>query len=175
MNHIEELRRQGLSLCAIAAVTGFGRKTVRRYVSDPGRQPRYGPRPKRSSQLDPFKPFLDERLGAGVWNAAVLLRELRERGYTGGYTVLKDYLQPKREASRVTAVRRFETPPGRQAQVDWGHLGTLEMNGEQRKLSGFTLTLGYSRMLVAEAALDQKLGTLLRMSTPKRHSRKTEP
>jgi transposase len=98
-----------------------------------------------------------------VWNGVVLLRELRERGYSGGYTVLKDYLQPKREASRATAVRRFETPPGRQAQVDWGHLGTLEMNGEQRKLSGFTLTLGYSRMLVAEAALDQKLGTLLRM------------
>jgi hypothetical protein len=27
----------------------------------------------------------------------VLLRELRERGYDGGYTVLKDYLQPQRE------------------------------------------------------------------------------
>lgn len=69
------------------------------------------------------------------------------------------------EARRVpaAAVRRFETPPGRQAQVDWGHLGTLEMEGEENKLSGFTFTLGYSRMMMAEAALDQKLGTLLRM------------
>jgi transposase len=93
----------------------------------------------------------------------VLLRELRERGYAGGYTVLKDYLQPKREAGRMAAVRRFETPPGRQAQVDWGHLGTLEIDGEENRLSGFTLTFGYSRMMMAEAALDQKLGTLLRM------------
>jgi hypothetical protein len=63
----------------------------------------------------------------------------------------------------VVAVRRFETPPGKQGQVDWGHLGWLTMAGQERMLWGFTLTLGYSRMLMAEAALDQKVGTLLRM------------
>jgi transposase len=163
VNQIEELRRQGLSVCGIAAVTGFDRKTVRKYLASPERQPRYKPRPKRPSQLDPFKPYIDERLIAGVWNAVVLLRELRQLGYAGGYSTVKEYLQPKREESRAAAVRRFETPPGRQAQVDWGHLGTLEMEGEESKLSGFTFTLGYSRMMMAEAALDQKLGTLLRM------------
>jgi hypothetical protein len=76
---------------------------------------------------------------------------------------VKEYLQPKREESRTAAVRRFETPPGRQAQVDWAHLGTLAIDGEEYRLSGFTFTLGYSRMMMAEAALDQKLGTLLRM------------
>ena len=39
----------------------------------------------------------------------------------------------------------------------------LEIDDKESKLSGFTLTLGYSRMLMAEAALDQKLGTVLRM------------
>ena len=34
------------------------------------------------------------------------------------------------------------------------------VNGEGHRLSGFTFTLGYSRMMVAEAALDQKLGTV---------------
>ncbi len=63
----------------------------------------------------------------------------------------------------MVAVRRFETPPGKQAQVDWGHLGTLELDGQEQKLHGFTFTLGYSRRMMAEAALDQKLGTLLRM------------
>ena len=37
------------------------------------------------------------------------------------------------------------------------------MGPQERKLWGFTLTLGYSRMMMAEAAVDQKLGTLLRM------------
>jgi transposase len=100
---------------------------------------------------------------AGVWNACVLLRELRERNYCGGYTILKDWLQPKRKATRTVAVRRFETPPGKQAQVDWGHLGSLEWESQERKLWAFTFTLGYSRRMMAEVALDQKIGTLLRM------------
>jgi len=163
VQNIQELKREGLSICAIAAMTGFDRKTIRRYLANPEAATRYGPRPRRAGKLEPFKAYVEQRLGAGVWNAAVLLRELRERGYRGGYTALKDYLQPKREAARAVAVRRFETPPGRQAQVDWGHLGTLEIDGRQHQMWGFTFTLGYSRMMMAEAALDQKLGTLLRM------------
>jgi transposase len=64
----------------------------------------------------------------------------------------------------VAAVRRFETAPGKQAQVDWGHLGTLEMAGQEQMLHGFAFTLGYSRRMVPEAALDEKLGTLSRRS-----------
>ena len=63
------------------------------------------------------------------------------------------------------AVRRFETPPGQQARADWGHLGHLEFDGEKRQVWGFAITLGYSRRRWAQAALDQKLGTLLRMLT----------
>jgi transposase len=37
------------------------------------------------------------------------------------------------------------------------------MDGQVRKLWGFAFTLGYSRMMMAEAALNQKLGTLPRM------------
>lgn len=98
-------------------------------------------------------------MASGVWNAAVLLRELRERGYEGGYTILTDWLRPQRQNAGVIAVRRFETPPGKQAQVDWGHLGYLD----GQRLWGFTFTLGRSRAMMAGAALEQKLGTLLRM------------
>lgn len=160
---IEELKRQGLSIRAISGLTGYDRKTIRKYLIQPESAPAYGPRPAAPSKLDAFKPYLDERLKAGVWNAQVLLRELRARGYPGGYTILKDWLQPQRESACIVAVRRFETPPGKQAQVDWGHLGTIEMDGEQRALHGFTFTLGYSRAMMAEAALNQKLGTLLKM------------
>jgi len=159
----EELKRQGLSIRAISRLTGYCRKTVRKYLVQPDTVPVYGPRSKQPGRLEPFKPYLEERMRAGVWNARVLLRELREHGYSGGYTLVTDWLRPQRESAHTVAVRRFETPPGKQAQVDWGHLGTLDINGEERKLWGFTFTLGYSRAMMAEAALDQKLGTLLKM------------
>jgi transposase len=162
VDEINELKRSGLSIQAISQLTGYDRKTIRKYLLEPA-VPGYRSRPAPASKLEPFKPYLNERLQAGVWNAQVLLRELRKRNYAGGYTILKDWLQPQRESAQVVAVRRFETPPGKQAQVDWGHLGSLAEDGDERKLWGFAITLGYSRMMMAEAATDQKLGTLLRM------------
>jgi len=152
-----------MSIQAISELTGWDCKTIRKYMRAAGVVPEYGPRPAQPSKLDAFKPYLEERLRAGVWNARVLLRELRERNYAGGYTILTDWLRSQRSGARVVAVRRFETPPGKQAQVDWGHLGTLEIAGQEQKLHGFAFTLGYSRRMVAEAALDQELGTLLRL------------
>ncbi len=98
-----------------------------------------------ASKLEPFKPYLTERMQAGVWNAQVLMRELRERSCTGGYTMLTDWLRPQRKEAWAIALRRFETPPGKQAQVDWGHLGSLSEPAGGRMLWGFTITLGYSR------------------------------
>lgn len=163
VQEITDLRREGLSIVAISELTGYDRKTIRKYLLRPSGRPAYGPRPAPSGKLEPFKPYLKERLQAGVWNAQVLLRELRARNYTGGYTILTDWLRPQRDAASIVAVRRFETPPGKQAQVDWGHLGSIFEDGEERKLWGFTITMGYSRRLMAAAATDQKLGTLLRM------------
>lgn len=163
VQEIVELKRQGLSIRAISRLTGYDRKTISRYLLHPEGVPVYGPRTKQSGKLEPFEPYLQERMQAGVWNARVLLRELRERGYTGGYTLLTDWLRPQRRSAQTNAVRRFETPAGRQAQVDWGHLGTLGVDGQERKLWGFTFTLGYSRAMMSESRLDQRLGTLLRM------------
>jgi transposase len=163
VEEINQLKLDGLSILAISNLTGYDRKTIRKYLLAPTARPGYEPRPAAVSRLAPFEAYLGERLRAGVWNARVLLRELRARNYAGGYTILTDWLRPQREATRLMAVRRFETPPGKQAQVDWGHLGSLSHEGEEHALWGFTMTLGYSRRMMAEAATNQKLGTLLRM------------
>ena len=84
VHDIEELKRQGLSVQAISNMTGFDRKTVRKYLIQPDGAPVYGPRDRQPSKLDPFKSYLGERLSAGVWNGQVLLRELRKRSYAGG-------------------------------------------------------------------------------------------
>ena len=100
VQEIEALKRQGLSIQAISELTGYDRKTVRRYLILADGIPAYRAREPQASKLDAFKPYLRERLAAGVWNARVLLRELRERSYNGSYTILTDWLRPQRGASR---------------------------------------------------------------------------
>jgi transposase len=109
VQELKELQRQGMSIQAISKLTGWDRKTIRKYMQAAGVAPEYGPRSPQPSKLDAFKPYLEERRRAGVWNARVLLRELRERNFTGSYTILTDWLRPQRSAARVVAVRRFET------------------------------------------------------------------
>lgn len=163
MSDILSLKRQGLSNSEISRLTGFNRRTVRKYLEQPG-IPQYSPRPPRAGKLDPFKEYLQQRVQAGVWNAVVLLRELKERGYTGGYSILKEYVQPLRQTAHAQAVRRFETPPGHQAQVDWGDVGDLTLpDGTKRPLSGFVLTLGCSRAMFCDIATDQTLSSFLRL------------
>lgn len=163
VHDLEEMKQMGLSVTAISQLTGYDRKTIRKYLLEPRTAPEYGRRATTDSKLDEYKPYLEDRLGKGVWNAQVLLREIRGLGYQGGYTILKDWVQPQRTVAQAAVVRRFETPPGKQAQADWGHLGYLDAGGESHRIWGFTLTLGYSRRLWTQAALDQTLGTLLRM------------
>src|SRR3989442_1336724 len=94
VQEIKELQRQGMSIQAISQLTGWDRKTIRKYLLEPAGVPVYGPRRAQASKLDPFKPYLEERMRAGGWNARVLLRELRERDYTGGYPNLNGLVPP---------------------------------------------------------------------------------
>ena len=163
MNEINDYKRQGLNVSQISDLTGYSRPTIRKYLAQTN-PPRYGPRPPRPTLLDPYKPFLQERMAAGVWNAVVLFKQVQERGYGGCYSVLKRYLQPQRKEALTVAVRRFETPAGHQAQVDWGDLGDLtDHDGTHHKLNAFVMTLGYSRALFCDIAQDQKLPTFLRL------------
>src|SRR5215212_7825185 len=90
VKQIYELHGAGLSIRGIAERLELSRNTVRKYLREPG-VPVAKPRPKRPSKLDPCRAYLEERIGAGLLNTAVLLRELRARGYDGGATILKEY------------------------------------------------------------------------------------
>jgi len=105
VEEINQLKRDGLSILAISNLTGYDRKTIRKYLLEPIARPVYEPRPAPVSKLAPFEAHLGERLQAGVWNAKVLLRELRSRHYTGGYTILTDWL-------RRSVRRRRRSPCG---------------------------------------------------------------
>ena len=162
---ILELHRQGASVSAIARQVGVDRKTVRRCIERGLEPPAYGPRPPRASKLAPFERYLRERLAAvPQLSGRRLHRELRELGYTGGYSILTDFVRDVRPAAPPAFEVRFETPPGRQAQVDFAHFRTLftDEPGSERIVWLFSMVLGHSRMLWGRFVLHQDLPTVLR-------------
>jgi transposase len=117
---ILDLHRQGLSSTAIARQLSIDRKTVRKYIARGMGPPNYRAQPRRPRRTDDFLPYLRERLAAYPGLSAVrLLRELRERGFTGGYTAVKRAGQEIRPEPERRFEVWFETPPGEQGQVDF--------------------------------------------------------
>ncbi len=127
----------------VAKMLGVHPRTVRRALARGGAPPSKRPG-ARKSKLDAFKGEVDRLLKEDVWNAAVILQILQERGYAGGYTILRDYIQPKRPLRAGLATVRFETPPGWQLQSDWGELWT-QVAGQRTKVHFIVNELGWSR------------------------------
>jgi transposase len=157
---IRDLSSQNLSISEIARQTGFDRKTVRKYIKLKT-LPEPQKRPGRKSKLDLFKPYILEKLNEGPYTAARLYREIKEMGFDGGKTIVKDFIKEVRPKQGVPAVLRYETKPGVQAQVDWGELGTIEVDGKLKKLFCFNMILGYSRMRYVEFTLSMDTPTLI--------------
>ena len=161
---ILRLRDEGLSVSAIARKTGCDRKTVARVLARGGAplscRRRGGV--KRYHMLEKHTEYLNSRMAQGVYNAVVLLEELRQRGYMGGMTVVRQYVQPFRPKVPGYATLRFETAPGEQAQVDFMevrlHLGT----GRSELLHVMLYVLGYSRRLAALFLPDESRVQFLR-------------
>jgi len=76
-------------------------------------------------------------------------------------TIVKDFVRKIRPKQGVPAVLRYETKPGIQAQVDWGEVGKVEVDGKIKKLYCFSMILGYSRMRYVEFTLSTDTFTLL--------------
>jgi transposase len=90
------------------------------------------------------------------FNASVLCRELRERGFRGSVIIVRRAVAPLRAARTTKATVRYETAPGAQAQVDFGQVRVWI--GEERVAAQiFVMTLGYSRRLFAVAFPRQRL------------------
>lgn len=114
----------------------------------------------RPTKLDAYIPFIRDTLArypslVGTRVAAMV----RERGYNGSDMTVRRGI--RRLGLRPKPVReayfRLTTLPGEQGQVDWAHFGRIPVEGGQRSLYCFVMTLSWSRATYAEFFLDQSL------------------
>ena len=167
-HEIVQRRQSGMSMRVIAEELGVSRGAVYRALArvEAQREGRAAPSPrarKRGSVVDAYEPILKELL-AKYPNLTVerALQELRARGYTGGYTVLRERVRLLRPRPAPAPVPRFETCEGAQAQMDHGVYDIDFTREGRRRVYLFSYLLGYSRRQYLRWVESMDLVTTLR-------------
>jgi transposase len=111
---------------------------------------------RQASKLDPYKTRIVQWLETYNYTGVQILRMLREEGYEGGPTILKDYIA-KIRPRKAKAYLTLHFAPGECAQVDWGEYGSVNVGNTRRRLSFFVMVLCYSRMMYVEFTVSQKM------------------
>ena len=142
---IRDLYRKGVSISEIARRTGRDRKTISQTVQAPDILPPHKSRQPKARKIDPYVSYLEQRMAEGVSNARKLYGEILAQGYPGKESQVREFVHDRRPDRSPEACVRFETAPGEQGQVDWGHFGFITHHGRTCRLYAFVMTLGWSR------------------------------
>ena len=146
--------QEGLNIPQIASALALDPRTVAYWLAQDQFRPR---KPSaRSSKLDPFKASIIRMLDKYPYSAAQVWQRLREQGFEGGYSIVKDYVRSIRPRKQP-AFLKLAFAPGECAQVDWGSFGSVAVGQTQRRLSFFVMVLCYSRMMYVEFTVSQTM------------------
>lgn len=156
LRHLLDVER--CSVAQVAQTLQIDIKTAQVWAARPGYPARtLRPRP---SLLDPHKGDIVRLLHLHPYSARQVQEQLRERGYTGGYSILKDFIRQVRPR-RPSAFLTLHFEPGECAQIDWGYAGTFLVGATRRRLSFLVMVLGYSRRMYVEFTLTETLEQFL--------------
>jgi len=157
MIQVEKLKNEGLSNVAIARDLGIHRETVASYLFRVEKARDEG-KPiedlvvtrARASIVEPFLNYMQQRLNDyPSLTAKRLYKEIRKQGYGGSYRTVRRYVAQLKAQMPQRVYMPYETDPGEQAQVDWGHEEWVH-NGVKLKVYSFVYVLSHSRMRYVE-------------------------
>ncbi|MEI8325229.1 MAG: hypothetical protein WCH44_07650 [Betaproteobacteria bacterium] len=113
----DHLGRQQLSVAQTARALALDVRTVAKWANVEQFHPRTGK--PRVGKLDAYKGQIVRWLDAHPYSAQQIFQRLREAGFDGGVTIVKDYVHRIRPRHQE-AFLKLDFAPGEAAQVDWG-------------------------------------------------------
>ena len=139
-----------VNLAELERRTGISRGKLRRLKSNGFVDRPHGLTGRKSETtiLTGFTGIIDSLLAKGVSNSSVCYDRLRENGYQGGLTSVKDYIAahkdlipPKRQivSPQGNRGRRYHTAPGESYQMDWGFVTVETKGGSSYKVACFAM------------------------------------
>jgi len=150
----DHLGRQQLSVAQTARALALDVRTVAKWANVEQFRPRAGK--PRVGKLDAYKGQIVRWLDAHPYSAQQIFQRLREAGFDGGITLVKDYVHRIRPRHQE-AFLKLDFTPGEAAQVDWGEYGTIGVGSTRRRLSFFLMVLCHSRRMYLEFTVSQKM------------------
>lgn len=168
---IKTLYQKGYNKTQIGRMLGIDRKTVRKVLKDDVNQKENGQGIQDSvwpSMLDEYREYIEIQLSKELSITRIHQDLQKEFGVECGYTTLRDYVAKLRR-NTPHAYMVLHSLPGEEAQVDFGYIGTLKVNGSPRKAWVFVMSLSYSRYMYAAITLDQSVQTFIRCHTEAFH------
>ena len=145
----------------IATQLGLHHNTVRRVLARLGVQATRNS--SRVSILTNFLPLIHETLQAYPDITASRIFEMaRSRGYKGSEDHFRAAVARYRPRPTAEPFSRLRMLPGEQAQVDWGHFGSLTFGKAQRSLMAFVMVLSFSRKIFLRFYLGASMPMFLR-------------
>ena len=169
-NTVITLHGQGWSIRRISRELGISRKRIRRLLvsnsvlrdTTPGTTVK--PKKKRPGKLDPYKGFIAGLLEkySNITGQRVY-EHLKQKGFEGKITIVRDYLQGIRRVGSKTPVRLVETDPGQRAAHDWSDYRVrFTLSGKTIQVTFLSYILSHSRRQYIEVVDDKTQKTLLR-------------
>lgn len=161
---IKTLYQKGYNKTQIGRMLDIDRKTVRKVLNDDTLEKGSGQGSGWPSMLDAYREYIQIQLGKELSITRIHQDLQKEFGVKCGYTTLRDYVAKLRRDT-PHAYMVLHSLPGEEAQVDFGYIGTLKVNGSPRKAWVFIMSLSYSRYMYAAITLDQSVQTFIRCHT----------
>ena len=168
-NTIITLHGQGWSIRRLSRELKISRRRLRRVLvsnsvlRDTTPKEVVIPKKKRPGKLDPYKELIAELLDKyNNITGQRVYEHLREKGYDGKTTILRDYLKIIRDVGSKTPVRLAETDPGQRAAHDWSdYTIRFTSTGKTERVTFFSYILSYSRRQYIEVVDDKRQKNLL--------------